>query len=62
MIGSSNEVDNEKAYQQVIRERAQEEITHGVDVLTWNDEKNQVHFTLWDFAGHEEYHVKLWNN
>ena len=51
LVGSSSNIENEKAYQQVYKEKPNEEMTHGVDVLKWYDEKNNINFTLWDFAG-----------
>ena len=28
-------------------------MTHGVEVQRWSDEKSNMLFSLWDFAGHE---------
>ena len=32
-------------------------MTHGVRVSQCNDEKNKILFSIWDFAGHTEYHT-----
>lgn len=50
-MGSCNEKDNRAAYRSILYEKTDLDITHGVDVLKWKDESNQVYFTLWDFAG-----------
>ena len=35
----------------------EDQMTHGVDIFSWKDEKTNILFSIWDFAGHEEYHV-----
>ena len=39
----------------VIKDKKEEDMTHGVDISLWKEEKTL--FSVWDFAGHEEYHV-----
>ena len=46
-----------KAFNEVQNEKKEEDITHGVDIEKYEDPKNGIIFSIWDFAGHEEYHV-----
>ena len=55
--GSVDEISNKKAYIQVNNNI--DEMTHGVDISTWRNDKKGALFSIWDFAGHEEYHVIL---
>ena len=37
--------------------KREEDMTHGVDITEWINDKNDTLLSIWDFAGHEEYHV-----
>ena len=56
-MGTKNENENKIATKNVQNEKKEEEMTHGVDIFSWRDEKTNILFSVWDFAGHEEYHV-----
>eukprot|EP01091_Cochliopodium_minus_P008760 TRINITY_DN2038_c0_g1_i1.p1 TRINITY_DN2038_c0_g1~~TRINITY_DN2038_c0_g1_i1.p1 ORF type:complete len:1330 (-),score=374.41 TRINITY_DN2038_c0_g1_i1:37-3537(-) len=57
LIGSSSEEDNRLAFQSVKTVKREEDMTHGVDITEWFSSKHDRLLSIWDFAGHEEYHV-----
>ena len=57
LVGTSSKKDNFVANIDVQHEKREEEMTHGVEVTTWRDDQFGVFFSIWDFAGHEEYHI-----
>lgn len=57
LMGCSNIKDNQYACNKINFSKKEEDMTHGVDIQCWKDEKNQTLFSIWDFAGHEEYHA-----
>ena len=54
LIGSTS--DNEKAFYDVQQNKKEKMMTHGVEIDKWEYKKNgkDIHFSMWDFAGHEE--------
>jgi len=57
LIGSSDEKKNEENHKKVLNEKKEYEMTHGVDIFNWKSKDDKTLFSIWDFAGHEEYHI-----
>ena len=57
LIGSTSNEKNKEAHSKVQQEKKEQDMTHGVEVTTWQDDLYKMLFSVWDFAGHEEYHV-----
>ena len=47
-------IESSKAEKVKIDKKNEESMTHGVDIESWKDEENNIFFSIWDFAGHEE--------
>ena len=57
LLGSQNEQLNKKAFLQVQQTKSEEDMTHGVEIDRLYDSSYSSLFSVWDFAGHEEYHI-----
>ena len=56
IIGATNKEKNKKAIRTIsIKNKIQP--TKGVVITRWEDTESKSLFSLWDFSGHEEYHV-----
>ena len=73
LCGSNSEEENRKAYEKLQKEKKEEDMTHGVEIVRfcfffffkkliilfrWSNEKNKTLFSIWDFAGHEGFFFK----
>ena len=57
LMGIGDEKANMKAYYQVLNEKKEHEMTHGIEIDKLVNKERGILFSIWDNAGHEEYHT-----